>query len=273
MRDGPVCSAELLPEHHNETSDESIACPGQEAFPPGNTFGGVQLLFDGCADLSQLFDNLWAIHGLASDVGQRLGGFAVATLLHQPPRRFFQEEQTAKHHASGDKLDSNRHAPLLGGYWNAKGYTIVQPIGKCRTDDQELLEETGDTSTYFSRCILRDKDRSDGRHATDTQASNDTTGIDHTDFMVCCSLDGCTDEKDDGEEHERVTTTKALVQVCGSNRTEEASGGQERYNVGRDGRILVAGETRSVGRKAKVFFESLQRENAAHDSSVITCKD
>ena len=149
-------------------------------------------------------------------------------------------------------------------------HTIVEPVSKGRTDDQELLEKTSDAATDFSGAVLSDVDGCDAGHATNTETSNETTDIDLADVVERRDLDNCADEEDECESQERFLATKPIVGKRGEDCTEEAACCEQGNNILGDMGVCLAGESGGRKGQVEVNLEALERENRAHNTSVIT---
>lgn len=110
-------------------------------------------------------------------------------------------------------------------------YTIIQPVCKSRTNDQEFLEKTRNATTLGRRAVLRDKHWCNRRHATDSKTCNDATAIDLPDSMMSGNLNSCADHEDAAEKHQGKSTTDLLVDKGGGDRTEETTGGEKGYDI------------------------------------------
>lgn len=238
-----VCTGELLANHDHESDEEPLAIALLDSLLPGNALGLVEFFFDRCADLSELFHDLWVVDGGTAEVGERLSSFLVSSLLHEPTGRLLEEEQTDEHDATWDELDTDWNSPLLCAFWDVQRDAVVQPVSESAANDKQFLEETSNTATNSGRRALRDEDGRDTAHTTNTETGNDTTGIDLADGMASTSLNGGTDKEDDREDHERVATADTLIGENGSNGTKEAARGEQRDNVCRDVCVFGACET------------------------------
>ena len=150
-------------------------------------------------------------------------------------------------------------------------HTIVEPVSKGRTDDQELLEKTSDAASDFRRAVLSDVDWGNAGHATDAKTCNESADIDLADVVKRCDLDHGTDHEDDGEAQERNPATKFVVCVRGKNGAEEATGCEEGDNVLGDVSVSLAGKSSGGQWQSEVDFEALEGEHRAHNTSVISC--
>lgn len=111
-------------------------------------------------------------------------------------------------------------------------HAVVEPVRKGASDDEKLLEQTGDTATDGRRAVLTNKDGSDGGHATDAEAGNDTAAVDLANVVLGARLNGRADEEDDGEEHEGVASAEAFVEESRRDGAEEAAGCEQGHDVG-----------------------------------------
>lgn len=196
-----VRAGELLPEHEGEGEEESIAVALLQNFLPGDAFGRAQFFLQGRADLGDLLLDLLTVRRFVADVRQRHEGFLAAALLHQPAGRLFQEEQANKHQAAGDELDGHGNAPLRGARRDMERHAVVQPVREGAPDDEEFLEQAGDTATGRGWAVLTDEHGGDRGHAPDAETSDHTTAVDHANFVVGPDLDGRTEQEHECEDH------------------------------------------------------------------------
>lgn len=247
-----VGSGELLPEHDAKGQRESIPVALLQRLLPGDAFGKSHLFLDGSPDLSHFLLHIHAIGRLVADVGQRSKGLFLALLLHQPSRRLLEEDEAAQHEAARHKLEADGDAPLLGALLDVQRHAVVEPVGKGASDDQKLLEQTGDTATDGRRAVLADEDGRDGGHATDAEAGNDTAAVDLANGVARARLDGRANEEDYGEEHEGVASAEAFVEESGRDGAEEAAGREQRHDVGSYMGVFGGREAARVCGQAKV---------------------
>ena len=120
-----VGTGELLPEHDDESDEETLAVARSQAFLPGHALGCVELLFDRSSDLRHLVDDLGGVHRLASNVSQRCHGLVVATLLAKPSGTLLQEEKSDEHNATEHELDRHWDSPLLCARGDVQSTTVV----------------------------------------------------------------------------------------------------------------------------------------------------
>lgn len=131
-------------------------------------------------------------------------------------------------------------------------HAVVEPVGESASDDEKLLEQTGDTATDGRRAVLANKDGRDGGHATDAKAGNDTAAVDLANCVARAHLDSRADEEDDGKEHEGVASAEAFVEESRRDGAEEAAGREQGHDVGGYMSVFGGGEAARVCRQTKV---------------------
>lgn len=264
-----VGAAELLPKHDAEGEEEALADAGEEDLAPGDALGGVELLFDGRPDLGHFLHNHGVVDVFGADVGEGGDGLLMSTLLTEPTWTLLEKAESDEHQATGDQLDADGDAPLTSAGGDAKGDAVVEPVGERRTDDQELLEETGNPSPNLGRRVLRDVDRHDGAHASDTQTGDDAAAVDLADGVRRARLHRRADHEDGAEAHESGFAAVLFVDEGGGDGAEEAAGGEEGDDVGADGGVLGVGEAALAGGQVEVEFEGVEGEDGAHHAGVV----
>lgn len=150
-------------------------------------------------------------------------------------------------------------------------YSIVEPVSKSRTNNQEFLEETRDAASNTWWAVLSNVNRRNAGHATDTETSDETTTIDLADMVKRSDLDDCTDHEDDGETQKRVLATEPVVEDGCEDCAEETACCEQGNNVLGDVGVGLAGESGGGCWQSEVRFEALEGENGAHNTSVIAC--
>lgn len=88
-------------------------------------------------------------------------------------------------------------------------------------------------------------------------------------MMMRADLHSCANHKNGRKHHQSVTTADTLVEESSEDRAEEAAGGQQRNDVGRDFSVPAGGKTTGIRGETKVMFEALEGEDTAHDTSII----
>jgi hypothetical protein len=147
---------------------------------------------------------------------------------------------------------------------------LTKPVSKSASNNQHLLEQTRNATTNLRRSSLRNEDRHDSTATTDSHTSNNATGVDQGDVVVCSGLHGGSDIEDAAEAHESVQAAPFLVDESRGDGAEEGSGCEERDDVGGDGGVLLVGEAVAAVGEAEVVFEGFHCEDGAHDSGVET---
>jgi hypothetical protein len=79
--------------------------------------------------------------------------------------------------------------------------------------------------------------------------------------MVGSDLDCCSDHEDQGEDHERVSTTETIVDERSSNGTEETASSQETDHIRRYLGIFVRRKAALAEREAEINLETIQGQD------------
>ena len=64
-----------------------------------------------------------------------------------------------------------------------KRHSVVEPVSKSRSNDQELLEETSDTPSNGRRAVFSHVDWRNTGHATNTETSDEASSVHLTDMV------------------------------------------------------------------------------------------
>lgn len=139
-----------------------------------------------------------------------------------------------------------------------KRNSIVEPVSECRTDDQELLEETRDAATDLGGAVLSDVDRCDAGHASNTEASDEAADVDLADMVKRRDLDDGADEENNCKPQERSLATQLVVGIRGKDGAEETTCCEQGNNVLGNVGVCLVGESSGGKRQSKVCFEALK---------------
>lgn len=141
---------------------------------------------------------------------------------------------------------------------------VVDPVRESDTDDDQDLEETSQTTSNVGRGDFRDKGGTDGGFDTDTETSEETTGV-----LVAeghsCRLEDTPDSEDDTTDQDGVFPADGIVHGSGSQSTEETTSLEDRDDIGLDVRH-VGGITGD----AHVPQEGRLSDNTSSQAGVVT---
>ena len=175
-------------------------------------------------DLGQFLLDQLRLARLSTESRQHLGGLVEVAALDKVPWRFGQEEETGAEDQSPEHLNGNRDAVRAGVVAVLGG--VVDTRGEKDADgDAELVSGHDRAANPFRRNLGHVQD-DDGRHETDTETSDETTGHEESEGGGS-GLENDTDHEDETSEDDGSPTTEEVGQVTSDERTEEGAGGED----------------------------------------------
>lgn len=97
---------------------------GVEGLPKPKADGGT-LVFDGLVNLVHLFLDVDMVFWKIPEPAKVLDGLLTLACEHEPSRRFLDEEDSDKQHASWNELNREGDDPLFMRWWHILVHTIV----------------------------------------------------------------------------------------------------------------------------------------------------
>lgn len=119
---------------------------------PGGTLGLSLFLPDSRGNLGKLELDSMIVDGKLSDPSEILQRELISVLRREPSRGLLEEGQKHEHDADGDQLETNGDLPLDGTAGGVhESHTVVDPETEGDTDNDDDLEETGDSTSNLGR--------------------------------------------------------------------------------------------------------------------------
>jgi hypothetical protein len=150
-------------------------------------------------------------------------------------------------------------------------HSVVEPVRKGGTNDQEFLEESRDSPSNTRGAVLSHVYWSDARHASNPETGDEATTIDLANMVKRCDLDNGTEHENNCESQKRPLATELVVEDGGKYGAKEATCCEQGNNILGDVCVCLAGKSSGSRWQSEIVFEALQGENRAHNTGVISC--
>lgn len=156
--------------------------------------------------------------------------------------RLLENEEQWDHDSYWDELETDGDSPCHVALWIHEGHTVVDPETESDSNDDDDLEETGDSTSdplggnltsigwadYGNDQSITSQDSDSARfltdtHETDTETSSESATVNRRDTGGSDDLHDGTDNEDPGTDHKRPFTTKLVLQLTAEDGTEESS--------------------------------------------------
>ena len=105
-------------------------------------------------------------------------------------------------------------------------HSVVEPVRKGGTNNQEFLEEARDSPSNTRGAVLSHVYWSDARHASNPETGDEATTIDLANMVKRCDLDHGTEHENNCESQKRPLATKLVVEDGSKYGAKEATCGE-----------------------------------------------